>query len=508
MTCSNRLFLISVSCLIFTAGCTNDPATFAPSGMQLKPCRVSGVESEVKCGTLEVFENRETQKGRKIPLNVVVIPAVSRNKEPDAIFIFAGGPGQAAAELAREILMVVKTLNNQRDLVLVDQRGTGKSNGLDCSFPDLTSQEEEDPEKLEAANKKSLAECRAKLERHADLTQYTTTIAVADIENVRQALDYPVINLWGASYGTRAALEYLRRYESKVRTVVLDGVVPPSLRMPESFARDANQALQKMLAACSDQSACAKKFADLKGTIDTIVTSLQEAPVKITMVDPLSGLSHPMVVTHEVFLSVVFSVLYVPELTALLPAMLAKAKAGDYSALLAIGGQFGDEDSPTKIARGMQLSVMCAEDLPRVKSGNLGLQPPPFKQLFLDELLKACETWPKGSMAKDFDEPVKSSKPVLILSGGLDPVTPPQNGDEVRKSLPNSLHAVAPNIGHGVSMHGCAPKMLKQFVESASVAELDAKCLEKIPRPLFFEPLLEKPKAEQNVIPKIYAGTM
>ena len=492
---TKRFLLGLASCLVVLTACVDKPATQQAATLQLNPCRVARVDNEVKCGTLEVFENRATRQGRKIAINIVVLPAIARNKEPDPVFFFAGGPGQAAGELAREALAIIGGLNNKRDLVLIDQRGTGKSNGLICTFPEATSPEMTDPARRDAANRKAITACRNQLAIKADLTQYTTTIAMADIDDVRAALGYQAINLWGGSYGTRAAMEYLRRYESRVRSVVLDGVAPPSLALPESFARDAGQVLEKMLIACGKETQCARQNADLKATLDDLLVTLSKTPRSVNIADPVAGIKRDVKITREMLLTAVFPALYVPEMVAMLPAALANAKQGDYASLMAMSALFGDF-AEEKLARGMQLSVVCAEDVPRIKRGESQLQPPPFGQLFVDEFAKACESWPKGTVAKDFDQPVKSSKPVLILSGALDPVTPPPYGEEVKKNFSNSLHAVAPNIGHGVSHHGCGPKLIKKFVETASVGELDAKCLEHMPRPLFYEPLREKSKAD------------
>ena len=492
---TKRFLLGLAGCLGVLTACGDKPTTQQAATLQLNPCRVVHVDNEVKCGTLEVFENRETRQGRKITINIVVLPAIARNKEPDPVFFFAGGPGQAAGELAREALAIVGGLNNKRDMVLIDQRGTGKSNGLICTFPDATSPEMTDPAKRDAANRKAITACRDKLALRADLTQYTTTIAMADIDEVREALGYQTINLWGGSYGTRAAMEYLRRYENRVRSVVLDGVAPPSLALPESFARDAGQVLEKMLIACGKETQCARQNADLKATLDDLLVSLTKTPRSVNIADPATGIKRDVKITREMLLASVFPALYVPEMVAMLPAALANAQQGDYAPLLTMGGIFGNF-AEEKLARGMQLSVVCAEDVPRIKRGESQLQPQPFGQLFVDEFTKGCEVWPKGSMAKDFDQPVKSSKPVLILSGALDPVTPPPYGEEVKKNFSNSLHAVAPNVGHGVSHHGCGPKLIKKFVETASVAELDAKCLERMPRPLFFAPLRERTKTD------------
>ena len=488
----NRFFPGVACCAIFLAACSDHPSLEAAASLALKPCRIAHVDTEVKCATLDVFENRETQQGRKIPLNIVVLPAIARNKEPDPIFLFAGGPGQAATELAREALTILGGLNNKRDLVLIDQRGTGKSNGLFCKSVDANSPEMIDPAKRDAAGRKDITACRANLETKADLTQYTTTIAMADIDQVRAALGVETINLWGASYGTRAAMEYLRRFDNRVRSVVIDGVAPPSLMLPESFARDAGQALQKMFAACEGQTPCGKRHPELKAGADALLASLASQPRTVKIADPATGITREIGVTREMLLTALFSSLYVPEMAAMLPVLIAKARQGDYAPLMAMTAVFGDF-AEEKLARGMQLSVVCAEDVPRIARRNpASVQPQPFGNIFIEEFSKACALWPKGKTANDFEKPVKSAKPVLILSGGLDPVTPPQYGDEVKKNFSNALHAVAPNVGHGVSHRGCGPRLIKKFIETASFDELDAKCLERLPRPLFFEPLRDK----------------
>lgn len=470
----------------FLAACGDEVAPEKLVTLPLQPCRVAHMESEVRCATLPVFENRETRQGRKIGINIVVLPATARIKEPDPVFLLAGGPGQAAADLAREAMAILGGLNGKRDIVLIDQRGTGKSNGLGCKLGDSFDPEMADPVKRDQIGKRRLMECRDELAKRADLTQYTTTIAMADLDAVRAALGYDRINLWGGSYGTRAAIEYLRRYPENVRSMVLDGVAPPSLAMPATFARDAGAAYEKMLGACASNAECVKHFPGLRLQVDDLLTGLAKAPRKARIVDPLNGVERELTISRDMLLMGLFSTLYVPEMAAQLPLSLVRAKQGDFGPLMAQAALFGDF-AEEKIFMGMRLSVVCAEDLPRVGSGNLPA--PPFGRLFIDEFAKGCEVWPKGKMGNDFDQPVKSDKPVLILSGGLDPVTPPALGDEVARSFTNAAHFVAPNIGHGVSIRGCAPKLIKKFIEGASVAGLDGKCLERLPRPMYYAPM-------------------
>ncbi len=491
---SYAIAVVALSALV--AAC-NEGANVPGSRLALNACRVANVENEVRCATLEVFENRETKQGRKISMNIVVLPATARIKEADPIFVFAGGPGQAATELARESLAILGGLNAKRDIVLIDQRGTGKSNGLGCKLGDNNTPESVDPVKRDQLGRKLLLECRDTLAKRADLTLYTTTIAMADINEVRTALGYEEINLWGASYGTRAALEYLRRYPARVRSVVIDGVAPPSMAMPVTFSRDASAVYGKMLSACANEAACAKQFPRLKSRVDELLANLDKQPRKQSLPDALTGISREVAVTKDAVLMAMFSTLYVPEMAALLPELLVRAKLGDYAPLMAMTSVFG-EFAEEKVFAGMRFSVVCAEDMPRLGKGNGELDVAPFGGMFVREFAKACNDWPQGAMAKDFDQPVRSDKPVLILSGDLDPVTPPLLGDEVKKSFTNSLHVVANNIGHGVSVRGCAPRLIKKFIETASVEGLDGQCLDRLPRPTFFEPMQEKAKPEND----------
>ena len=179
------------------------------------------------CGTFKVYENRATKQGRQIDLNIVVLPALRADSQPDPLFFLAGGPGQGAAKLAKTVRTIFQRVQNDRDIVLVDQRGTGKSNPLDCNSDDDSLQAfmETNEQALER-----LKACQAKYD--ADLTLYTTPIAMDDLDDVRAFLGYEKINVYGGSYGTRAALVYMRQHGDRVRSTILDGVAPPDMRLP------------------------------------------------------------------------------------------------------------------------------------------------------------------------------------------------------------------------------------------------------------------------------------
>lgn len=440
-----------------------------------------------------MFENRETKTGRKIDLNIVVVAATSKQKLPDPVFIFAGGPGQAATDLVR-LVSLMGNLNNKRDIVFIDQRGTGKSNLLNCKLPEDDFQEAmADPAKRRELTLKVYGQCRDTLSAKADLTQYGTTTAMADYDEVRAALGYETINLWGASYGSRSAMEYLRRYPQHVRSVTIDSVAAPSLVLPENFSRDAAAALEAMFVACEKSASCAKNYPTLRQDFASMLVRLDKSPQTLPMINPLTGLSRTATISRDAIVMPVFSALYAPQMAAMLPEAISQAARGNYNVLAAVSGGIGDLD---KMALGMRLSVMCSEDLPRITPAMRAAASKiePFGDGFIREFSTACEVWPKGKVATDFYTPLQSDKPVLMLSGALDPVTPPSWAEEVKKTLPNSVHFIAPNTAHGTAHVSCAPKIVKEFIDSTSVAKLNGDCLKKPPRPTFYQAMKDKDK--------------
>jgi pimeloyl-ACP methyl ester carboxylesterase len=452
--------------------------------LALKDCRLPGIESVALCGTHEVWEDRGAKAGRKITLQVALLPARRRAKEPDPIVILAGGPGQGAISLADQVLPLFARLNDTRDLVFIDQRGTGGSNGLDCNERDGGSIQSvfEDalPEKL-------VRECLRSLD--ADPRQYVTTIAMHDLDEVLGALGFAKVNLWGGSYGTRAVLEFMRRHPQRVRSAVLDGVAPPGMKLPLSFVGDGDAALEKLLADCAGQALCAKAYPTLRQDISALRSRLARRPVRALIQDPVTGEREEVRVTENVLLSGLFRPLYSPELSSLLPLGIVAAADGDFNPLLAQNLEFAS-DVADNLSIGMHLSVICSEDVPRITAQDLAsITNSFFGRSLVDDFLGACKLWPRGEVPPDYYDPVRSDAPVLILSGGIDPATPPRHGELVAASLPNARHLVAPHLAHGVSMHGCAPRLIERFVRAGSAKDIDASCLARIPRPSFVLPL-------------------
>jgi len=451
--------------------------------MALERCRIKGIGRETLCGKLEVFEDRAAKRGRKIGIRVAVVPALARDASPDPLFLLAGGPGQAATDAFGPLMGAFDPVRKTRDLVLVDQRGTGGSHKLDCEMvpkdADLRTRLEAElaPEKFRA--------CLGKLD--ADPRLYTTAIAMQDLDEVRAALGYERINLWGGSYGTRAALVYARMFPDRVRTLTLDGVAPGSLRLPLFFARDGQRALDLLVDHCAADKACGKRFPDLRGRLDDLLRRLEARPASIRVEDPLTGAPIDVTITRGRFVGIMRGLLYSADLTALLPLTLERAAAGDYRSFLAQADQLGSGPGGA-LALGMMLSVLCAEDVPfiapdeleRLSQGTfLGVHP-------AREFFAACSAWPRGAVAEGHREPVRSEAPALLLSGELDPVTPPSWAEDAARTLPRSKHVVVPGVGHGVTASGCLPDLVRDFIKNGTALGLDTRCATKLKRPPFF----------------------
>ncbi|HEX4942879.1 MAG TPA: alpha/beta hydrolase [Usitatibacteraceae bacterium] len=469
--------------ILAVSSCTPIPET-GHGTMKLADCRVAGLDRIARCGSQQVWEDRASRQGRRIEIRVAVIPARRRDAEPDPIVVLAGGPGQGAIALAPQVTTLFARLNDSRDLVLVDQRGTGGSHPLDCE-----PEEDAGLQSLfeDALPEKMVKDCLASLD--ADPRHYATSTAVADLDEVLGALGYARVNLWGGSYGTRVALEFMRRHPGRVRTATLDGVAPMGMKLPLSFVADGEAAFDRLVADCESEAACRRSYPGLRGEVSGLRARLARRPARVAIVDPVTGEPQAVRVTENILLSGLFRPLYAPELASLLPLAITRASDGDFNPLLAQNLELA-EDIADNLSVGMHLSVICSEDVPRITPGDLAAASRGFfGRALVDDFLRACRHWPRAQLPADFYEPVRSMAPVLILSGGIDPATPPRHGEAVAAGLPNARHAVAPHLSHGVSGHGCAPRLIEKFVRSADARSLDTTCLARIPRPLFVLPV-------------------
>jgi pimeloyl-ACP methyl ester carboxylesterase len=469
------------------AGAPAKPKAAGPAkrAERLAPCRLEGIDEEVRCGTYQVWEDREARRGRKISLNVVVLPALGPHPAADAIVVFAGGPGSAATQEGR-FLVDDKELRRHRDVLLVDQRGTGESNPLNCDFygPDSHSKGA-DPRLLagDLFPPEAVRRCRDSLEKVADLKLYTTALGMDDVEEVRAWLGYPQVDLYGGSYGTRAAQVYLRRHPGVVRSVVLDGVAPVDETLPLHHAYAGKRAVDLLFAECAADAACHAAFPHLAQELQAVMERVDRG-IKVRIPDPKSGGTFELTPSRGLIAEGIRFLTY-DSGARKLPLAVHLAYQGDMAQLVAIA--IDRRATIDRIlAMGMDFSVTCAEDLPfiddaaaaRATAGTL------LGDYRIREQKRVCADWPRGSIPPDAHRLVHSEVPVLLLSGQRDPVTPPEFGQRVASQLPNSLHVVLPHSGHGTG-GPCAEGIVDRFVERASVKGLDVSCAAKTPPPHF-----------------------
>lgn len=428
--------------VLFTAGVSARQA----NPLELRPCAGGRGGPGADCGTLTVPENRSIKNGRQIPISFIVLRAATPGVK-HALFLLAGGPGQGSTSMTSMANGWMQPLRPDMDMVLMDQRGTGGSNPLTCATdidtnPLAAFGHVRDPEVIKR--------CLAALQPRADLGQYTTDAAVADMEELRVRLGYDKISLYGGSYGTRIAQEYLRRHPDKTRAVVIDGVLPFDVNGPLSYAHSLDGSIDRMLANCRDTPACQQATPHVAADFAAILKRLDQGPAATT-VRPLAGDPVPVRMTRGDFLYAVRGILYNPGAATDLPPMIAQAAAtGDLSAF----AQRYWSRAVTmnrSIAYGMHLSVLCPEDVDPITDAQItaATKGTRIGTYIVDEYRTACRLWPNANVAADFRTPVTARVPVLLVSGKYDPVTPPELADRVAKSLPLARHIVVPTSGHG-----------------------------------------------------------
>lgn len=464
-------------------------------------CRVDGIPHELQCGSVRRALDPARPNGAQIMVHFLVVPAVARNKQSDAVLMLAGGPGQSAIAVAPMVLPRLARLNNRRDLVFIDQRGTGRSAPLHCVDESrLPVAQALDP----AQHMARLRQCATQLAQlpHGDMRFYTTELAMQDAEAVRQHLGVRQWNLVGASYGTRAALEYQRQFAPHVRRTVLDGVAPPDMALPTSFSTDAQAALDGVLQACEADTVahtgCAARWPYLRRDWEHLLASL---PRTVRVAHPVSGRVEQFTLTRTTVLHAARAPLYVPALASALPHAIHQAAQGDVQALVGLSSTMGSGKAQ-RLAMGMHFSVVCAEDLPRMATAT---DPPgkDFGRSDADLYAQVCAFWPRGAVNPAFYGVPPATSPVLLLSGGADPATPPRHGQRVAQALgEKARHVVVAHAGHGVLAVGCLRDVLYRFITAPTDAEAlaqDAACARHLPRPLAFAPV--QPDASTGATP-------
>jgi pimeloyl-ACP methyl ester carboxylesterase len=458
----------------------------AADRLTFEPCTLAAPDLPItiaaRCATYFVPLDRTQTQGPRIELAIAKVPSTAKRPQPDPVFMLAGGPGQAAQTSFPPVASAFRDVLRTRDVILVDQRGTGRSHPLHCS----SEQDEDESARPTPESWRHAAEqCLAQLD--VDPRFFTTSDFVQDLDDVRAALGATHVNLVGISYGTRVALEYARRHPAHTRTLVLDGVVPPTLALGAEHGSNLDAALERIFAVCSTDPDCRGKFPDPRRTLEELLERLRRAPVMVTFRDPLNDAERTERMTAQRVSGVIRLYAYVPTLAAMLPMTLMEAAAGRPQRLMAQTAMM-ESLVGEQLDLGLQLAVACTEDAPLLE------RLPPGRETLLGEdfvgaLIAQCSAWPRGRMPEDFHAALVSAVPALLLSGELDPVTPPRYGDEALSGLSRGRHLIARGQGHNVVVAGCMPRLIGQFVRSADATRLDVRCLgDLVPTPPFGGP--------------------
>lgn len=485
-----RLLAVALTTACLLPGCDAPETPDTTTGtaerrfgdLAFEPCTLTDAMGsgniEAQCARFTVPEDRARPDARAIALNIAWLPATQEGAAaPDPVLLLAGGPGQAATEVWPQIDRAFAEVRKNRDVILVDQRGTGQSNPLTCEDAEGDALVPAETDTGGASLAELAKRCLTGLD--ADPRFYTTTEAVQDLEAVRAALGAPQVNLIGVSYGTRVAQQYTARYPERTRTIVLDGVAPNDLVVGGEFARTFDRALALQDARCEQTASCKARFpTGLRTQLRQLKAKLEAAPVEVEYRDPGTGKIERGTLTADTLTGLSFAFSYMPQLASLLPVVIDEAAGGQYGPLMALS-TIAEKSISGQMSRGMQLSVICAEDADRYRPDPADADTvlgPDLSRMFFS----ACSVWPKGSRPAGFNTPLQSKVPALLMSGELDPVTPPEYGERVLKGLPNGRHVVLRGQAHNVFHIGCMPKLLSQFIESADAKALDTGCLKSV----------------------------
>lgn len=459
-------------CAVLTLCGSNGAYADAPDSA---PCIVRGAARLAECTVLRLPLDYSNPDGALIDVHVAILRARGTGLKADPVFLFAGGPGQAAGEWGTIAEIAFRDIKRKRDIVFLDARGTGRSTPMDCSFPEDESQFDDD------LIVEGLRDCRKTFDfdvRHINLETLTE-----DVEQVRQYFGFEALNLWGGSYGTRVVAHYLRRYPAYVRSIIVDGVLPPDISLFKTAPVSAERALARLIESCEGNTACAKAYPNLTLKLDALLARARDGALVFDGVDPFTGEALVFVFSERMLVESLRGVLYSADAAVTLPLAIEAANGGNLQPLLA--GMLGADAG---LYMGMTLSVLCGEEVAKItpdaakRAGEGSFAGDTYYQIWSMN----CAAWDYFTIGNglpgDLDDPINSSVPALILSGELDPITPPSMGDHLLTGFENGRHLIVKGTGHITSMTGCMPALISEFVNDLDAQALDPSCLTHLMR--------------------------
>jgi pimeloyl-ACP methyl ester carboxylesterase len=444
--------------------------------LELEDCRISAGDAfpgiKARCGRIERQENPDDPESPLLEIRVAVVPALNLQPQTDPIVPLAGGPGQGAIQFYSAYAAAFEPVRRNRDILLVDQRGTGSSSRMDCDVDDSLIEGQFSVEKtVEFMN-----DCLEALPH--DPRFFTTSVAVHDLEVIREALGYGQLNLYGVSYGSRVAQHFAKRYPGSTRTIIVDGVVPPQLALGPDIALESQKAIDNIFARCAADTACNDRFGDLAVGFAELVANLEENPARVSVAHPVTGKVDRLRFGRDELAGAVRLLAYSPNTIAMVPLLVSEAIDGNYRPLAA-QFQMTVMNMSEALALGMHNAVMCTEDAPFYNPeafDNNALSASFMGPVQIEALQAICSVWPAGPIDDDFKQPLSTDIPTLLLSGTADPITPPNYADMAARNLRKAWTINGTYQGHGQIAVGCMPRIIERFVDEQALVDGSADC--------------------------------
>ncbi len=466
-------------------------------GFEPGPCPFTPAAGlTVDCGFVPVPEDRAVPNGTVIRLAVAIFRSPVPATRPPLIFL-GGGPGSfVLADFGPRVsVALAQDLTNGRDFIMFDQRGVGFSQpSLYCQelvthkYATLVS----NPSRAQAIEDHVAAAfaCRDRLNAAGiNLAAYNTPASAADVNDIRIALGYGPIDVWGLSYGTRLALEVAKNFPDAVHSLVLDSAKPPQVNQLEDQAENAERAFRVLFDGCAADAACSTAYPDLEAHFYALVAQLNATPATFYAQHPRTGAFYNVVLTGDRLMKTMNDALVQAHLIPLVPFVIESVRHGDLTLMSQATSLLAFDDSHST---GMFYSVSCADDasrtsLQRVLAARRNVRPEIAHAFYEDSRLRICAGWGAVQPRPAAGAPVVSRLPTLILAGEYDPLTPPRYATIAGRTLHNSRSFVFPAVGHNVQRASpCAHSMMINFLATSTAP--DASCIASMGPPVWFIP--------------------
>ncbi len=439
-------------------------------------CNLPDVSSEMlprlKCGTVSVPEYYDRPAAHAFKLAVVVFRSATQPALSDPVVYISGGPGSPLTVYAG--YQARHPYAEARDLVLVDQRGVGRSEPSICPNAAGTLLRADlavaiaPNDDAQARRRSSFLRCRDEAAASGvNLDAFGTVATARDFDRVRQALGIARWNVVGDSYGTTVAMTLMARYPGSIRTAVLDSIYPPD-PIPLPWSARVASARDAFFAMCDRDAACAGSFPDLAGLYRATIDRLDRAPLTVAVPLDMRRPDNLAPLTSALFQVVVAHLLYYPDNYPELPRLIAAVhdgKTADFAK--ALGGVLAGGEALNMPA---YVAVEC-RDRPAFRNP-VGANADALDKSSLGFI---CDGWSDLGPAPVIPE--RTGIPTLVLAGQFDPNAPPAFSRHIADLIGTHARWIEfPLVGHHVSHFSeCGRRLVAAFIERPSRV-LDASC--------------------------------